>query len=418
MTFVDSSLQPLRKSEGNVQFSVVDGELTVGGIPLTRLAARAGSTPFYAYDRQLITSKVSLLRSLLPAEVKLSYALKANPMPALLAHLAPLVSGFDVASAGEMARALDAGMPANDVSFSGPGKRSEELVQALAAGVLLNVESIRELDEIAGLAHKHGYPARVVVRINPDFELKTSGMKMGGGAQPFGIDSEQVPDLLQRMKGGMCQFAGFQIYAGSQNLHSAAICASLRKSFELMVRLRSCAPGPVRIANLGGGFGIPYFPGEQRLALGEIASTIFELTQRASEELPEARLVLELGRFLVGEAGIFVTRIVDKKVSRGRTYLIADGGLNHHLAATGNFGQVIRRNYPVAIGNRMDQPLSEMPVSVVGPLCTPLDVLADQILLPEAKIGDLVVVFQSGAYGASASPIHFLGHPAAPEVLV
>ena len=400
------------------QFLTVDGELCVGGVPLGRLAARAGRTPFYAYDRQLISDRVALLRARLPAAIRLHYAVKANPMPALLGHLAPLVDGFDVASSGEMTKALDAGMATANISFAGPGKRHEELMQAVAAGVVLNIESARELDAVTQITTRTGFRARVAIRVNPGFDLKTSGMKMGGGPQPFGIDAEEVPVLLQGMAGGACEFTGFHIYAGSQNLRAEAVSAALRQSYELVLQLARFAPAPVRSVNLGGGFGIPYFPGEAALDLAPIAATLAEISSRAAAQLPEAELVLELGRYLVGEAGIYVTRVVEKKLSRGRHYLITDGGLNHHLAASGNFGQVIRKNYPVCIGNRMGQPNAAFPVTVAGPLCTPLDVLADAALLPEADVGDLIAVFQSGAYGASASPLHFLGHPPAVEILV
>ncbi len=400
------------------QFSTVDGELCVGGVPLGRLAARAGRTPFYAYDRQLISQRVALLRATLPDAIRLHYAVKANPMPALLGHLAPLVDGFDVASAGEMSRALDAGMAASSISFAGPGKRHEELMQAVAAGVVLNIESARQLEAVTQIAAHTGLRARVAIRVNPGFDLKTSGMKMGGGPQPFGIDAEQVPALLQGMTRAACEFTGFHIYAGSQNLRADAISAALRQSFELALQLARLAPAPVRSLNLGGGFGIPYFPGEAALDLAPIAAALADISSRAATQLPEAELMLELGRYLVGEAGIYVTRVVEKKLSRGRHYLITDGGLNHHLAASGNFGQVIRKNYPVCIGSRIGQPNAAFPVTVAGPLCTPLDILADAVLLPEAEVGDFIVIHQSGAYGASASPIHFLGHPPAIEMLV
>ncbi|HRF74381.1 MAG TPA: pyridoxal-dependent decarboxylase, exosortase A system-associated [Accumulibacter sp.] len=389
----------------------------VGGLPLRRLAARVGQTPFYAYDRQLLTRRVAELRAALPAALKLHYAMKANPMPALVCHLAGLVDGIDVASGGELKVALDAGADPAEISFAGPGKQLAELRQAVAAGILINVESFREVAELARIGDETGQVARVAVRVNPDFELKSSGMKMGGGAKPFGVDAEQVPEVLAAIARSGLTFEGFHLFAGSQNLKPEAIIEAQSKSFELALRLAQAAPSPVRFLNLGGGLGIPYFPGEQHLDLAPIGATLATIVERASLALPEAQLVLELGRYLVGEAGIYVTRIVDRKVSRGHTFLVADGGLHHHLSASGNFGQVIRKNYPVAIGNRMT-PGSRTAVSVVGPLCTPLDLLADRMELADAQPGDLVVIFQSGAYGFTASPQAFLGHPACVEVLV
>lgn len=399
------------------QFSIAGDELLVGGIPLSRLAARAGGTPFFAYDRTLLDARVSELRTALPEAVELHYAIKANPMPALVQHLAPQLDGLDVASAGELAVALNAGCAPHDISFAGPGKSRPELEQAVAAGVLVNVESLREVRELAEISATCGWPARVAVRVNPDFELKSSGMRMGGGAKQFGVDAEAVPALLGEIGALGLAFEGFHIFAGSQNLRAEAIVEAQRLSFELALRLAQSAPRAPRLVNLGGGFGIPYFPGDTRLDLAPVGDNLATLSDEAVQRMPGARLALELGRYLVGEAGIYVCRVVDRKVSRGQTFLICDGGLNHHLAASGNFGQVLRKNFPVAIGNRMNTPVAEA-VSVVGPLCTPLDLLADRMPLPHAEPGDFVVVFQSGAYGATASPQAFLGHPAPLELLV
>lgn len=399
------------------QFSIANNQLVVGGKPLTQLVDQVGQTPFFAYDRKLLQTRVAELRTALPPSVKLHYAMKANPMPALVGLMAGLVDGIDVASAGELKVALDAGANPQEISFAGPGKRHVELRQAVAAGVLINLESFREVVELSSISKELRRPARIAVRVNPDFELKGSGMKMGGGPKQFGVDAELVPELLAEIAKAELQFEGFHLFAGSQNLKAESICEAQQKSYELALRLSAYAPSPVRFLNLGGGFGIPYFPGEQRLDLSAIGENLQQISNRAATEMPNAELVIELGRFLVGEAGVYVTQIVDRKISRGQTYLVVDGGLNHHLSASGNFGQVIRKNYPVAIGNRMSDQEKET-ISVVGPLCTPLDLLADRMELPVGNPGDLVVIFQSGAYGFSASPHLFLGHPAPIEVLV
>ncbi len=399
------------------QFPTRDGQLVVGGQPIALLAARVGQTPFYAYDRQALHARVAHLRSALPPAIKLHYAMKANPMPAVVQFMAGLVDGIDVASAGELKVALDAGADAAEISFAGPGKRDPELVQSVAAGVLVNVESMRELPVLAAASQALSLPARVAVRVNPDFELKGSGMKMGGGPKQFGVDVEVVPEMLAWIAREGLAFEGFHLFAGSQNLRADSICEAQLKSYELALRLAQHAHTPVKFLNLGGGFGIPYFPGEQRLDLAPIGENLAAVVARAAVDLPQAHIVIELGRYLVGEAGVYITRIVDKKVSRGQIYLVTDGGLNHHLSASGNFGQVIRKNYPVTIANRADATALEV-ASVVGPLCTPLDLLADRMELPAAQVGDLVAVFQSGAYGASASPQAFLGHPNCLEVLV
>lgn len=399
------------------QFRSEGGELLVNGQPISRIAARVGRTPFYVYDRSLLDARVAQLRAALPAAVKLHYAMKANPMPALVCHMARLVDGIDVASAGELLVALDAGADPQEISFAGPGKTEAELHQAVAAGILVNIESFRELPILAAAQQALGLPARVAVRVNPDFELKSSGMKMGGGPKQFGVDAEQVPELLAAIGRAGLAFEGFHLFAGSQNLKPESIVEAQQKSFALACRLAEHAPSPVRFLNLGGGFGIPYFPGEQPLELGPIGANLAAIVEQAQSALPQAEIVIELGRYLVGEAGLYVAKVLDKKVSRGHTYLVTDGGLHHHLSASGNFGQVIRKNYPAAIANRMNA--SEMEtVSVVGPLCTPLDLLADRMALPVAQPGDLVAIHQSGAYGATASPQGFLSHPGVVEVLV
>jgi diaminopimelate decarboxylase len=397
-------------------FPVVDDCLQIGSIPLTQLAQQIGRTPFYAYDRALITQRVELLRKHLPAGVHLHYAIKANPMMEVVRHLAGLVDGLDVASAGELKIALASGKDATTISFAGPGKTDAELVQAVAAGITVNLESEREMERIAALGSSGARP-RVAVRVNPDFELKSSGMKMGGGPKQFGVDAERVPAMLGRIGQLGLDFQGFHIFSGSQNLRADAITEAQRKTIELALRLAEHAPAPVRTLNIGGGFGIPYFPGEQALDIAAVGANLAKLLPQVRQRLPQAQVVIELGRYLVGEAGIYVCRIIDRKISRGHVFLVTDGGLHHHLAASGNFGQVIRKNYPVIVGNRVAGNERET-VSVVGPLCTPLDLLADNMEMAKADVGDLIVVFQSGAYGLTASPTAFLSHPAPAEVLV
>jgi len=398
-------------------FPVAAGELLVGGIPLTRLAQRVGRTPFYAYDRALLTARVAHVRAHLPPAVRLHYSIKANPMPALVQHMASLVDGLDVASSGELKTALDTGFEPAHVTFAGPGKTDAELAQAIAAGVTLNVESDNEIDRAARIGQQLGMAPRIVVRVNPDFELKGSGMRMGGGAKPFGIDAETVPASLRRIAAAGLAVQGLHIFSGSQSLKAEAIVECHARSVELAIRLAQDAQLALPALFLGAGFGIPYFPGEQALDLAPVGAGLAQAVDQLHAALPGTRVSVESGRYLVGEAGVYVARVVDRKVSRGQVFLVTDGGLHHHLAASGNFGQVIRKNYPAAIGNRIGQQETEV-VSVVGPLCTPLDLLAEKMALPRADVGDLVVVFQSGAYGRSASPGGFLSHPEAIEVLV
>ncbi|MGC5334067.1 pyridoxal-dependent decarboxylase, exosortase A system-associated [Micromonospora sp. DT62] len=401
-----------------VGFTATGGQLTVGTVPVERLAARVGGTPFFAYDRRLVSERVAAVRAALPPGIRLSYAVKANPMPALLHHLSGLVDGFDVASAGELRHALDTPMPAEQVSFAGPGKTTDELTRAVAAGVLIELESAGELARLRKVGRTLGIQPRVALRVNPDFAVRASGMRLGGGPQQFGVDVEAVPDLLPELAVDEIDFHGFHVFAGSQNLHAENICEAQRRTVDMILTLAELTPAPIRYLNLGGGFGVPYSARDQPLELAPIGENLADLLDtRIRPNLPHARVAVELGRYLVGEAGVYLTRVVDRKTSRGKTFLVVDGGLHHQLAASGNFGQVIRRNYPLAVANRFDAAPEET-VTVVGCLCTPLDLLGNDVSLPRAEPGDLIAIFQAGAYGLTASPTAFLGHPPPIEVLL
>jgi diaminopimelate decarboxylase len=397
-------------------FPEAGDELVIAGKRVTELYGSPENPPIYLYSREAIVRRVEALKAALPSHVHLHYAMKANPHPQVVALLRGLTQGLDVASGGELRVALDAGAEGRDVSFAGPGKTDGELRLALGHQVLINCESEGELKRIARLADDLGVRARVAIRVNPDFQVRAAGMKMGGGAQPFGVDAERVPDVLSSWPSS-CEFCGFHIFSGSQNLNLERIDEALMRTVELAMRLATRTPQRTQLFNLGGGWGVPYFQRDEALSIPELAECVRQRTAPLKEAFPDATVAFELGRFLVAEAGVYVARITDIKRSRGRRFYILNGGLNHHLAASGNFGQVIRKNFPIAVVNRLQEPEGE-PTQVVGPLCTPLDLLADQVPLPDAEPGDLVGIFQSGAYGATASPINFLGHPYPRELLL
>jgi diaminopimelate decarboxylase len=283
-----------------IHFPVAGNCLTAGGIKLTELAARVGQTPFYVYDRAVMSAIVASLRESLPPEVHLHYAIKANPMPAVVQHMASLVDGLDVASLGEMLVALDTGVHPPDISFAGPGKSDRELAAAIAAGITINLESEGEMERAATIGVSQGHRPQVAVRVNPDFELKTSGMKMGGGPKQFGVDAERVPDMLKRLGELDVDFRGLHIFSGSQNLRAESIIEAQNKTLDLAFRLADAAPAALRWLNIGGGFGIPYFPGERRLDVEPIAANLRARLPEVKQRLPEAELVIELGRYLVG----------------------------------------------------------------------------------------------------------------------
>ncbi|MGN6819697.1 MAG: pyridoxal-dependent decarboxylase, exosortase A system-associated [Sphingomonas sp.] len=366
-------------------------------------------TPAFVYDGSVVASRMARFRAAFPG-VDLHYAVKANPFGPLLTAMAALVDGFDVASAGELDRVVGLGKA---VSFAGPGKTDTELDAAIAARITINLESEGEADRALAAAERAGVTPRLAIRVNPEFELRGSGMRMGGRASPFGVDAERVPALVRRIVAAGADWQGFHIFAGSQALDAAAIIDSQAHTLDLAARLAGEAGAQPPLVNLGGGFGIPYFPGEQAVDVEAIGAA---LTPRLAK-MPGTRFAIELGRWLVGEAGVYLTRVIDRKESRGEVFLVCDGGLNHQLGATGNLGTVVRRNYPVTVATAAPHARRET-VSVVGPLCTPLDRLADQIELPVAHPGDVIAIFMAGAYGLSASPWEFLGHPRPAESLV
>ena len=398
-------------------FGMVDGVLAVDGEAVTSLLRDVESTPVFVYSSNIIRATVHRLRSAMPKRISLHYAVKANPYDPILRLFNELVDGFDIASGGELAMVRAAGIDPELVSFAGPGKRDDEIAAAITAGVTLNLESEGEAVRALGIADQLAITPRLAIRVNPDFDLKGSGMKMGGGAKPFGVDAERVPALARQIIAEGAEWRGFHIFAGSQALDAEAIADTQAQTLELAARLAEASGAALPRCNLGGGMGIPYFPGDTPVDVARVGELLGERFERLPPVLARTEFCIELGRYLVGQAGIYVTRIVDRKISHGEVFLVTDGGLHHQLAASGNFGTVLRRNYPLAVGSRMAGATRET-VSVVGCLCTPLDLLGDKVELPRAEIGDLIVVFQSGAYGLSASPAGFLSHPPASEVLV
>lgn len=392
--------------------------LLIGGRGAAALADEAGDTPLFVYDAAMIDARVAALRAALPPRCDVHYAMKANPYGPLLRHMAAIVGGFDIASGGELHMALDAGMTPDRISFAGPGKRDDELRAAIWHGVTINVESEGEAKRLLTIAAELGTTPKAAVRVNPDLELKGSGMRMGGGAKPFGVDAERAPALARMLIDAGAVWQGWHIFAGSQSLDGAAIIAMQAGTIELAARLSDAVGIAPPLVNLGGGFGIPYFPGDSALDIMPIGIALGQAIDAAPDILATSRFAVELGRWLVGEAGVYLTRVIDVKESHGERFAIVDGGLHHQLAASGNFGTVVRRNYPIAIANRFGMETALQPVTVVGCLCTPLDRLGDQVLLPPIEVGDLVVVFMAGAYGASASPARFLGHQPAAEMVI
>jgi diaminopimelate decarboxylase len=393
------------------------GVLMIGGSDVRTLVEDGGGTPLFVYDNNLVGSKIALFRAALPDGIGLHYAVKANPYPPLLKWICQFVDGFDIASEGELAALEQVGAACIPMSFAGPGKTDRELERAVAAGVTVSLESEGEAARLLAIAARLGIQPRAMVRVNPPFQLKGAGMKMGGAASPFGIDHDRAADVIRGLVEAGVEWRGIHLYPGSQCLDWAAIAEALGLSVALAGQIADeCGHEPPEV-NLGGGFGIPYFAGEAPLDLYSLGQALGEMLTECPESLGASRFTLELGRWLVGEAGVYLTRVTDRKDSRGETFLVTDGGLHHMLAASGNFGQLLRRNYPIAVATRFGSPAEET-ATVVGSLCTPLDLLGHQVDLPRAEPGDLIAIFCAGAYGLSASPQAFLSQSSAHEMMV
>jgi diaminopimelate decarboxylase len=392
-----------------------EGPLVIAGRSAEAWIATAGDTPLFVYDFGVVAARIARLRAAMPAGLDIHYAIKANPFAPLVAAIAPLVDGLDIASKGEMALALGA-KPGAAISFAGPGKRNDEIEAAIAAGVTLNLESEGEASRALAAAERLGVTPRLAVRVNPEIELRGSGMRMGGRASPFGIDADRAAALTKRVIAAGADWRGLHIFAGSQALDPLAIIETQAETLALAARLAGDIGVMPPLVNLGGGFGIPYFPGEEPLDIEAIGRALGDRIESRADILRETRFAIELGRWLVGEAGVYLTRVIDTKESRGEKFVVVDGGLHHQLAASGNFGTVVKRNYPVSVATAAAGRPCET-VSIVGCLCTPLDRLADKISLPIAAAGDVIAIFMAGAYGLSASPATFLGHPVPAEIL-
>lgn len=400
-------------------FEIRDNSLCISGQTITDLIKSGLKPPCYIYSKAIIKRKIKLLRETLPAAVRIHYSIKANPFPELVNYIKDHVDGLEVSSLAEMKIALATGMSSENICLTGPGKSYEELEIAIKNKIVVSAESSLELHRLDEIGAEIMRKPLVLIRVNPTFTQKRAGMKMASGSSQFGIDAEEVPNLLKWVENSCIDLQGFHVYSGSQILDLEALFYSQSKTFELVNKLASLNHQTIKTINIGGGFGIPYFSKHLPLDLNSVAANIATLIPTLNKKnfsLPISPIV-ELGRFIVGESGIYLTEIIDKKVSRGKTYLITNGGMHHQLAASGNLGQKNRKNFPVYIANKINS-LEKETVNIVGKLCTPLDIIGDNIEVSKAEVGDYVAVMQSGAYGYSASPINFLSHPLPTETLI
>ncbi|TQM84851.1 diaminopimelate decarboxylase [Saccharothrix saharensis] len=392
-------------------------EFEVQGIGITEIAERYG-TPLYLYDGDELEARVDGLKELLHPRLEFFFSLKSNPNIGVLSVLHGRGARAEVSSMAELVTARRAGVDPADIIFLGPGKSADELAACLDEGVYAIVcESFGELaliDEFAGL---RGVRAPVALRVNPSFSVKGSGLTMGGKPRQFGIDEPQLfaaDDLVARHPN--VRFLGVQVYMGTRILSEEAVAENTERIFELADRLADHLGIPLELVDVGGGLGVAYFDGERDLDLALLAARVNPIIAEFADRHPGTRLVMELGRYLTATSGTYVVRVRYVKESMGERFAVADGGTNHHMAAVG-IGSFVKRNFPMRVLNRVDEPATES-WHVTGPLCTPNDTLGKKVELPPVRPGDLVGVLRSGAYGPTASPVLFLSHGYPAEVLV
>ncbi len=400
-------------------FPARGGEMTVGGVAVSELASAHG-TPLYVYDAALLRGRLALLRAHLPPRIDVYFSIKANPNPSIARLFVEGGAGLEIASGAEYLRARAAGAPPERILFAGPGKSPEELSLVVRRGIgEIHVESEQEIDHLARLAGWLGRRIDVAVRVNPSAAASGGAMRMGGQPAPFGFDEERLDEVIALVRGRRgLRFSGIHMFAGTQILDAEVLVGQWRHAFEVGVRAAAISGEPLSTLDLGGGLGIPYFANESELDLAAMRRGADALLDElgSHEALATARVVVEPGRFLAGPGGVYLARARAVKRSRDKAFVVLDGGMHHHLAASGNLGQVIKRDYPVVNASRAGEEAT-MEATLVGPLCTPLDTLARQAMLAEVSEGDLVAILQSGAYGLTASPVGFLSQPMAAEVL-
>jgi diaminopimelate decarboxylase len=399
-------------------FAASGDELLIGNIPATRLAKEFG-TPLFVYDQRIMQRQWERLRTVFP-KFEIYYSVKANPNLNILAFFLAQGAGLEIASAGELYLARQAGCPADRILFAGPGKTPAELELAIQHGVgEIHAESLLEVARIASIAARLDCRVRVALRVNPDGDAQGGAMRMGGKPAPFGIDEEMLDAAIEYAISQPIDFRGIHLFTGTQILDAEVLLAQYRKGLEIGRRAAEKIGRPLHSLDFGGGLGVPYFPNEHGLDMDRLAAGVAELGAQIENDPSFAgtRFIIEPGRYLIAEAGVYLSRVVDVKISRGKKFVILDGGMNHHLAASGNLGQTIKKNFPMAIASKWRRPDWDV-VEVVGPLCTPLDTLGRSVELPCPEPGDILAIFQSGAYARTASPLGFLSHPSPPEVMV
>jgi diaminopimelate decarboxylase len=393
----------------------MSAEFEIQGMAISAIARRFG-TPLFVYDANVLTASFHRLRRLLHLAVDIYFSLKANPNISVCALLRSLGAGAEVSSQLELVTALRAGVPPENVIFLGPGKSRTELAACVETGIHAVVcESIDELAELDALAGRK--PVHAMLRVNPDFAVRGTGLTMGGRPRQFGIDLSVLRRSRPVLAGlRSVRIIGIHAYLGTRFLNACDVVDNTRHILATAEELGAELGIPLETVDFGGGLGVAYFDNETDPDLDALGAGLHEAVAPFHARHPGCRLIMELGRYLTATAGTYVVRARQIKQSMNEWFIVADGGTNHHMAAVG-IGSFVRRNFPIRVLTRYQEPATRA-FSISGPLCTPHDLLGKRVPLPEVSVGDLIGVLRSGAYGPSASPGLFLGHGHPAEVMV
>lgn len=394
-------------------FSFDRDEFSISGLAANAIIEKWG-TPLFIYDAETIKNKYNYLRKNLPAGVDIFYAMKANPNLALVKQLVNLGAGVEVASEGELYACKKVGVDPKNIVFAGPSKTFEDISMAVEMGIYaLNAESVGEIERINEIARSKKTVMDVELRINPEFEVAGAAVNMGGGSKKFGIDSESISAAIAQVSPlKHIRLQGIHIFAGTGIQNSEGFLSNLENCFKLAEEMNRTHFKVLSI-DFGGGIGIPYSDEDSGLSIEGISDKISGMIEKYPFIKENGtRLIAEPGRYLVGQSGIYITKVIDKKHSRGKDYLLVDGGAQHLLRPA-----LLAQGQPTFNLSKKQEKFQ--PYDVGGSLCTSIDFLGKDLLLPEDSAeGDYIGVFCSGAYGYTESMPFFLSHDVAPEILV
>jgi len=400
-------------------YNIRKGQLIIGDVPISDIVERFG-TPLFIYDPEIFRYKLARLRSALPG-FEVHYSVKANPTPSVIKVFLKEGCGLDVATSGELLLALKSGCPPSRIILAGAGKSDRELIEAVKAEVSeIHLESLEEIKLLDEIASHHNCLVNAAIRLNPGDITHNGQVRVKAKAEAFGFDEEDLKIAAEQiLLSKNLRLCGLHVYFGTQINDSELLLCMYEHVLKLAIDLAEYAGRSLRTVDFGGGFGVPYYEGEKELLIEDFGKNLKPAMEEARKLkfLRNTRFVIEPGRYLLAEGGLYVTRVMRCKESRGKKFLILDGGIHHHLSATGNLGHVMKRNFPLAIANRIEDRANEH-FNLTGRQCTSLDTLARNAKLASADVGDIVVFFQSGAYVRSVSPLGFRSHPAPMELFV